>query len=232
MASVASARASSSIWNPEFAIVSRRESRTSSRGMASSSSGLARRKKVTDLPLRISSTPVVIPAKTSAMFWFSRIMNCTAVAISRMSSLEASWTSSIVTRRPLPRFVMPRVAHSRIDSKSSRLADPRLASIDTRGDCALNTISLKRDFLMSLRLREARRSPLPETLTTSQPSSSAIEASSESSTVLPEPRGPVMRIRRPGAPSPLARPSRKSSVTFSRPTSTGGILPAVGLNGF
>ena len=209
----------------------RSESRTSSMGIASSSSGFALRRNVMALPFRRSRTPVVMPANTRAMFWSSLIKNCTAVAISRTSSREASWTSSIVTRSPLPQDVISRAARSNKVSKSSEPGFVDLASTATGPTPSLSELGSKATSFSSLLLIDSRRSPDADTLMTSQPWSSAIEASSERSTVFPEPRGPVMRINRPGAPSPFSSPSMKSSMTLSRPTSTGGILPAVGLNG-
>ena len=57
------------------------------------------------------------------------------------------------------------------------------------------------------------RRPVPEIFIACHPSSSAIRARSPRSVVLPEPRGPTRRMRRPGAPGPSQIPSRKSSLT-------------------
>lgn len=56
------------------------------------------------------------------------------------------------------------------------------------------------------------RRPVPEIFIACHPSSSAIRARSPRSVVLPEPRGPARRMRRPGAPGPSQIPSRKSSL--------------------
>ena len=45
-------------------------------------------------------------------------------------------------------------------------------------------------------------------------------------------RGPDTSISLDGAPAPFSSPSAKSVTTFSLPMRMGGILPAVGLNGF
>lgn len=57
------------------------------------------------------------------------------------------------------------------------------------------------------------RRPVPEIFIACHPSSSAIRARSPRSVVLPEPRGPTRRMRRPGAPGPSQIPSRMSSLT-------------------
>ena len=57
------------------------------------------------------------------------------------------------------------------------------------------------------------RRPVPEIFIACHPSSSAIHARSPRSVVLPEPRGPARRMRRPGAPGPSQIPSRKPSLT-------------------
>lgn len=79
---------------------------------------------------------------------------------------------------------------------------------------------------------EAQSGSLPDTLTTVQPRSVAMSPSWVRRTVFPEPPKPVILMRRLGAPGPLSKPSTKSSITPSRPMSTGGVMPAVGLNGF
>lgn len=56
------------------------------------------------------------------------------------------------------------------------------------------------------------RRPVPEIFIACYPSSSAIRARSPRSVVLPEPRGPARRMRRPGAPGPSQIPSRKPSL--------------------
>jgi hypothetical protein len=51
-------------------------------------------------------------------------------------------------------------------------------------------------------------------------------------TVLPMPLEPVMMVKSPGAPEPCWRLYSNSSNSPARPTSSGGVAPAVGLNGF
>ena len=83
-------------------------------------------------------------------------------------------------------------------------------------------------------MARTKRSHIPAealSATTNQPSRSAMERISESMTVFPNPRWPVMSIRRPGAPAPSASPDSNPSSTSCLPISTGGTLPAVGLKG-
>ena len=70
------------------------------------------------------------------------------------------------------------------------------------------------------------------TSTTVMPLERAMSPNALRRTVLPTPRMPETRSRRSGAPEPFSSASAKSSRIMSLPMSSGGFIPAVGLNGF
>lgn len=139
-----------------------------------------------------------------------------AVATATRSSSEAVLASSIAKRTPNPTCIFSNLDSTAILSLSET-ADGLTAAISDSSST------------------DNRRSQGPcdaISESTVHPCSSALRSNSASMTVLPKPSWPDMSISRPGAPAPLSSASSKSHMSDFRPTRTGGILPATGVNGF
>ena len=173
-----------------------------------------------------SITPDGNPAKARAMLAFSPMSNWTVEAIIRISSTGASWTSSTAMNKPFePRAICFSFARRLISlEEMSNLAEaiPTLTPSEAEEKASWSWICS---------IRSCDKCGPAETTTAFQPSSIARSRRSQRRTVFPDPRGPVIRIRRAGAPTPDMRPSTNSREISSRPMIRGGSAPAVGRNG-
>lgn len=141
---------------------------------------------------------------------------CTHSARSASSSFFAFCASFTRSTRPLPPPFRSAVV------RSSRWRRRRPSGRHPSSKPSDNAASPSAAFL---------RRPVPEIFIACHPSSSAIRARSPRSVVLPEPRGPARRMRRPGAPGPSQIPSRKSSLTDAPSLRKAGRRAAVASSG-
>ena len=109
------------------------ESATSTWLIGARSSGRARHENVSALLLVRSITPAGDPANARAISTFSPIRSCTAEAITRISSIGASCTSSMAINRPLEDFAAEPSNFLRLDSlgTTSTLAETKPAFTPT-----------------------------------------------------------------------------------------------------
>ena len=187
-----------SITRPAAKSASSRAGADSSSGITRRSSAFARERKPMPAPSVHASMLSRVPAGTRAMSCLFLISYCTHSARSASSSFFAFCASSTRSTRPLPppfRSAVVRSSRWRRRRPSGR----HPSSKPSDNAASPSTASLRR--------------PVPEIFIACHPSSSAIRARSPRSVVLPEPRGPTRRMRRPGAPGPSQIPSRKSSLT-------------------
>jgi len=201
---------------------------------------VARRRKVRTSSLSRSETDDGRPAKARATLRSSRTRCWNVAASARRSSRATWWTSSIVTSSPVPWFSS---ASSTPPSSSRHAVTTAGAWLKVRPPPTTGRVTpvmLRPRWLVGSCSRESievaaeRRSMRPGVAVSAivtQARWSAVSATSVSITVLPTPRAPVKIVSRPGAPGPSSRDSANSSRSSSRPTSRGGVAPAVGLNG-
>ena len=215
-------------------------SQTSSMATSPSSIRSARRRKVVMSSLRSSSTALGRPAMSRPIGAPSRMRCCTSADRARSSSRGMACTSSIVSSRPVPcsasHWVSARAfcrqEGSGVGACSSVALPPpsgvlRLKEVNRERSLPASCDSWRVNSAASRSMSPSRA----VSSTTTQPRSRAESPRAVSMTVFPTPLAPVMSSKSPGAPGPSSRLSRNSSMTRLRPTSNGGVAPAVGLKG-
>ena len=180
------------------------------------------------------------PAIAKAISRSSRIRCCTVAARSRSSSRALRCTSSTLSSRPVPRRASASSRrpsswrHSATAAGGAPNVTPppiigNVTPVSGRPGAVVGSISCRSRVVAC-----CRRPIIPGVAVSARvthPRRSAWSPASVSMTVLPTPRAPVKIARRAGAPGPSSRDSANSSSTSSRPTSSGGVAPAVGRNG-
>ena len=204
----------------------------------------ARLKKVSTSSLMTVSTIDGRPANTNATFLFSRIKCWIPIARDRISGKELGWTSSSVINTPCSdsfnrssRLTMAcLMSRTWLSCWNSTEPKPNDAWIPAPGTAkppeGSSYLLMRVSGLSSSSWISLLRKPTSAVSSiTYHPRFLAISPRAFSMTVFPTPRAPVTYRSLPGAPTPSSRAIWKSSSSTCLPTSTGGVIPAVGLNG-